>query len=100
MDNKLKIQDKGPGCSITITLIMTFVSNTFVLIEKSLKQFASGFFLCIISNNLTSQERFERPTDALEGRCSIQLSYWDMAFLLLKISHPLSDVWFSTERQF
>ena len=26
----------------------------------------------------TSQERFELPTDGLEGRCSIQLSYWDM----------------------
>jgi hypothetical protein len=25
-----------------------------------------------------SQERFEPPTDALEGRCSIQLSYWDI----------------------
>lgn len=24
---------------------------------------------------LVSQERFELPTDALEGRCSIQLSY-------------------------
>lgn len=26
---------------------------------------------------LASQERFELPTDGLEGRCSIQLSYWD-----------------------
>ncbi len=25
-----------------------------------------------------SQEGFEPPTDALEGRCSIQLSYWDI----------------------
>ncbi len=27
---------------------------------------------------VTSQERFELPTDGLEGRCSIQLSYWDI----------------------
>jgi hypothetical protein len=27
---------------------------------------------------LASQERFELPTDGLEGRCSIQLSYWDI----------------------
>jgi hypothetical protein len=26
---------------------------------------------------VASQERFELPTDGLEGRCSIQLSYWD-----------------------
>lgn len=26
---------------------------------------------------MASQKRFELPTDALEGRCSIQLSYWD-----------------------
>jgi hypothetical protein len=28
---------------------------------------------------VASQERFELPTDALEGRCSIQLSYWDIS---------------------
>jgi Trm5-related predicted tRNA methylase len=28
--------------------------------------------------SVTSQERFELPTDGLEGRCSILLSYWDM----------------------
>ncbi len=27
---------------------------------------------------MASQERFELPTDGLEGRCSIQLSYWDI----------------------
>jgi hypothetical protein len=32
---------------------------------------------------MASQERFELPTDALEGRCSIQLSYWDIVFYLL-----------------
>jgi hypothetical protein len=36
---------------------------------------------------LASQERFELPTDGLEGRCSIQLSYWDMYFTLYSISH-------------
>jgi hypothetical protein len=34
----------------------------------------------VADSSYTSQERFELPTDALEGRCSIQLSYWDMAF--------------------
>lgn len=38
-------------------------------------------------DKFTSQERFERPTDALEGRCSIQLSYWDMAFFVSKLQH-------------
>ncbi len=27
---------------------------------------------------MASQERFELPTHGLEGRCSIQLSYWDV----------------------
>ena len=36
---------------------------------------------------LVSQERFERPTDALEGRCSIQLSYWDMNKLFSMLIH-------------
>jgi hypothetical protein len=27
---------------------------------------------------IASQERFELPTDGLEGRCSIRLSYWDI----------------------
>lgn len=29
---------------------------------------------------MASQERFELPTDGLEGRCSIQLSYWDKSY--------------------
>jgi hypothetical protein len=29
---------------------------------------------------LASQKRFELPTHGLEGRCSIQLSYWDKSF--------------------
>lgn len=36
-----------------------------------------------------SQERFELPTHALEGRCSIQLSYWDiMIFLAVRYVIP------------
>ncbi len=27
---------------------------------------------------MASQKRFELPTHGLEGRCSIQLSYWDL----------------------
>lgn len=30
-----------------------------------------------MDNNMASRKRFELPTDALEGRCSIQLSYRD-----------------------
>jgi hypothetical protein len=30
---------------------------------------------------MASQKRFELPTHGLEGRCSIQLSYWDSVFL-------------------
>ena len=33
--------------------------------------------LSSFDNNDASQERFELPTDGLEGRCSILLSYWD-----------------------
>lgn len=36
------------------------------------------FWLLTVLNHYTSQERFELPTDGLEGRCSILLSYWDM----------------------
>ena len=31
----------------------------------------------ILNNKVASQKRFELLTHALEGRCSIQLSYWD-----------------------
>ena len=31
---------------------------------------------------MASQKRFELPTHGLEGRCSIQLSYWDMCKLI------------------
>ena len=30
------------------------------------------------THHMVSQEGFEPPTPALEGRCSIQLSYWDL----------------------
>ena len=40
-----------------------------VLIPRTQKKLPEGSFL------FTSQEGFEPPTDALEGRCSIQLSY-------------------------
>jgi hypothetical protein len=44
---------------------------------KKIKPFLrrKGFRSCYV---MASQERFELPTHALEGRCSIQLSYWDM----------------------
>jgi hypothetical protein len=34
---------------------------------------------------MASQERFELPTHALEGRCSIQLSYWDKMERVMRI---------------
>ncbi len=34
---------------------------------------------------MASQERFELPTDGLEGRCSIQLSYWDLIYKKYKV---------------
>ncbi len=39
--------------------------------------------------SVTSQERFELPTDGLEGRCSILLSYWDM--ILFCFALTISD---------
>lgn len=49
---------------------MTLVSlNTPKKVKKPKPLEGFGFF------KLVSQERFELPTDALEGRCSIQLSY-------------------------
>ena len=44
-------------------LVKTLISRSYVMI-------------------MASQERFELPTDALEGRCSIQLSYWDVCVSL------------------
>ena len=35
-----------------------------------------------MSLHLVSQERFELPTLGLEGRCSIQLSYWPITQLI------------------
>ncbi len=32
-------------------------------------------YYCILTSYLVIPERFERSTHALEGRCSIQLSY-------------------------
>jgi hypothetical protein len=37
----------------------------------------------------TTQKRFELPTDGLEGRCSIQLSYW---VLLCKALERLKEI--------
>lgn len=54
-----------------------------------------GFPLAYVIIPITSQERFELPTDALEGRCSIQLSYWDLAFRSASAMTPGSN-----ERQF
>jgi hypothetical protein len=43
-----------------------------------------------------SQERFELPTDGLEGRCSIQLSYWDTMYYTLNflLAASSSTSWF------
>ncbi len=40
---------------------------------------------------VTSQEGFEPPTDGLEGRCSILLSYWDK----LKLPFQAQQKYFS-----
>ena len=39
-----------------------------------------------------SQEGFEPPTDGLEGRCSILLSYWDIDM------KTIIEKWFSVNR--
>ena len=41
-----------------------------------------------------SQEGFEPPTDGLEGRCSILLSYWDIDM------KTIIEKWFSVNRFF
>lgn len=56
--------------------------------KKALRAWRKGFecslyirkyysFIQCLNEAMASQKRFELPTDALEGRCSIQLSYWD-----------------------
>ena len=41
-------------------------------------QKAAGPAACSVMG-MASQEGFEPPTDGLEGRCSILLSYWEKA---------------------
>gem|GEM_PF-5095239 len=55
-------------CEVFLPKLM--LRRTFgVLIPRTQKSFLKEAFF------ITSQEGFEPPTDALEGRCSIQLSY-------------------------
>jgi hypothetical protein len=51
-----------------MTVILTVSLNDI----RGLKKFGKTLF------SVASQERFELPTDGLEGRCSILLSYWDI----------------------
>jgi Cu/Ag efflux pump CusA len=54
---------------------MKKITNDVTLTTKK-PAVKAGFYIA-------SQERFELPTDGLEGRCSIQLSYWDMVLYTL-----------------
>ena len=49
-----------------------------MLFDGNTKKLQFSIVVLFINKKMASRERFELPTDGLEGRCSIQLSYRDM----------------------
>src|SRR5690606_24174407 len=72
--------------------ISIFISTYSFRKNKKTLQFIFNEKKCLDYYVMASQERFELPTDGLEGRCSIQLSYWDI--IVICLLQLISDIFY------
>ena len=77
---------------------MIFSSSIYIITQKRLsnKSFSIITRKFAFTINLVSQKGFEPLTPALEGRCSIQLSYWDKNDIFFKYQYkyiPKNTSW-------